>query len=154
MSKQIPISNKCEILDSILNNKVLKKIIGIENPKSNSPSIRFIDTKTNDFKGCEIMHFLNNNILPVEGFVISEPTYSLNTGQFRDIVLFDFKVKNDTINLTLSAAYFENQAEKEGIPFFLFQLIHDEKGNLRVDKFNVRQVRESRPPVYYDTIKE
>ncbi|MFZ1703679.1 MAG: hypothetical protein WAT79_05000 [Saprospiraceae bacterium] len=130
------------------------KVIGIENPKRNRPSIRFIDTKAMDFNGCEIMHFLPNNTLPIEGFVISEPTYSLNTGQFRDIVLFDYKVQNDTINLTLSAAYFTNQIEKEGIPYFHFKITIDKQEKVRIENVIIKQIRETRPYVDYDKIKE
>src|SRR5690606_27915562 len=94
--RQSKLFNRCELLDTILNNNILKKVIGVENVTSNRHSIRFIDTKGNDFNGCEIMHFFNNTTLPIEGFVIPQPTYSINTGQYRDIVLHEYKIHNDT----------------------------------------------------------
>ncbi|MCB0748544.1 MAG: hypothetical protein KDC90_13875 [Ignavibacteriae bacterium] len=142
--------NRCELLDSILNNNVLKKVIGIENATSNRPSIRFINTKANDFDGCEIMHFFQNISLPVEGFVIPQPTYSLNTGQFRDIVLLEYKIHNDTINLNLVAAHFYNQLEKEGIPYFEFQFVINKDGKLLNNKVNVKYIKESRRSIDYD----
>jgi hypothetical protein len=152
--KQIAFSDKCEILDSILNDRVLMKVIGIDSAKSNYPSIRFIDTKAKDFAGCDIMHRVNSNILPFSGFVIPEPTYSLNTGQFRDIVLFDYNVQNDTINLSLTAAYFENQAKKEGIPYFQFKMAVDQQGKVRIVNVDKELARERHPSVDYDKIKE
>lgn len=152
-SKESELFSKCELLDSVLNNDIIKKVLGIENITSNRPNIRFIDTKTKDFNGCEIMHFFQNITLPIEGFVISQPTYSLNTGQFRDIVLHEYRIHNDTINLNLTAAHFYNQLEKEGIPYFEFQFIISKDGKLLNNKVNVKQIRESRPSIDYDKFK-
>lgn len=154
ITEHIAMSHKCEILDSILNNTTLKKVIGIENPKRSIPSIRFIDTKKKDFKGCELIYFSDKNSSPIEAFVIPEPTYSLNTGQYRDIVLFDYKIQNDTINLSLSAAHIKNQFEKEGIPYFLFKITIDKKGQIRIVDVTIRPIRETPPFIDYDKIKE
>lgn len=153
VSKQSELFSKCELLDSVLNNNIIKKVIGIENATSNRPNIRFIDTKTKDFNGCETMLFSQNITLPIEGFVIPQPTYSLNTGQFRDIVLHEYKIHNDTINLYLTAAHFYNQLEKEGIPYFEFQFVISKERKLLIDKVNVKQIRESRPSIDYDKFK-
>lgn len=150
-NKKESISN-CAILDSILTNKTLQKVLGIDTPKGNQPSIRFIDLKSKKFIGCEIM-YSTPNTLPIEGFVIPEPTYSLNTGQFRDIVFLDYKETNDLVEISLTAAFLENQAEKEGIPFFEFNFIKDKKGNLYIDKVIIKQIRESSPALDYDKIK-
>jgi hypothetical protein len=153
-TKRIAMSHKCEILDSILNNSILKKVIRIEESERDRLSIRFIDTPKKDFKGCNILHFFEKKSMPIDAFVISEPTYSLNTGQYRDIVLFDYKIKNDTINLSLSAAHLKNQFEKEGIPYFKFKITIDKKGQVRIVDVKIRQIRESPPFIGYDKIKE
>ncbi|MBK6573513.1 MAG: hypothetical protein IPO72_15605 [Saprospiraceae bacterium] len=138
---------QCAILDSVLSNKDVSRIIGLDKAKEPYPYIRFFCEKSKVFLDCDGIYVTKDRI-PVSYFIISKISYYLNTGQYRDLVIYDYKENKREIYISLIAAHFENQLEKEGVPFFEFTFKKKEAG-FNIEKVLIKTIREQLPVPYY-----
>lgn len=134
---------QCALLDSILSNSDVSKIIGLETAKNTHPCIRFFDETSKRFLDCNSIHFTKNKVA-ISYFVLPKISYYLNTGQYRDIVIYTYKEDKREIYLSLIVAHFENQFEKEGVPFFEFTFKKKDIG-FYINKVKISIIREQLP---------
>jgi hypothetical protein len=139
---------QCSILDSILVNSEFSKIIGLDKAKSAQPYIRFFYEKSKVFSNCNSIYFTKNKV-PISYFILPKVSYYLNTGQFRDIVIYEYKENKREIYISLIAAHYENQLEKEGVPFFEFTFNRTEFG-YKFEKLKITSIREQPPLTDYN----
>jgi hypothetical protein len=139
---------QCSILDSVLTSRVLSKTIGLDKAKNTQPYIRFFSEKNKIFANCNSIYFTENKV-PVSYFVLPKVSYYMNTGQYRDIIIYSYKENKTEIYISLIAAHYENQLEKEGVPFFEFTFKKNQFG-FTFDELKITAIREDPPtPEYY-----
>jgi hypothetical protein len=141
------------ILDSVLSNKVFAKTLGLESAELSKPSIRFFSEKFKRFNNCSSVYF-NTKRVPINYFVLPKVSYFINTGQFRDVIIDRFQIDSKEIYISLIAAHFQDQYNKEGVPYFEF--VFERKGStFYFRSLNVIPIRERvfLPEVNYDKLQ-
>jgi len=123
----------CNLINDVITNKELDKLIQIESAREDDRGIRIIDL-TNKFKNCS-GYILKNDSTLVRYYVFNELKPTLNTGIFRDIVFKEFrKVKKNEFDLVVIICSFNSYRNEN--PCQIFQV----KLQKYPEKYEIREV--------------
>lgn len=101
----------CIIVNHLISDKAVQKIIGLDENVKPLPSIRINDL-SNKFELCEGLYKANNGVyIPYK--VVNELSPFLNTGNYRDITIDNCIVRNNNLYIVLLMATFETSNDKK-----------------------------------------
>lgn len=96
----------CVLVQDLISDKFVQQIIGLDKSVNPLPSIRINDL-TNQFELCEGLYKTISGVyIPYK--VVKELSPFLNTGNYRDITIDNYNLRNNNLHIVVLVASFES----------------------------------------------
>ncbi len=140
--------SKCDILQLIIENDDVAKILSYYDRRAAWQNIRVFDLSGNNFNKCYLLYLDSTKNIIINGYVEPKLKSNINTGQYRDIIIKEYKEVNNTIQVKVETAFFIGQWEKEGYPYLEFEFNINNEGILKLKNLQKKMIKDSYSPRY------